>query len=324
MILGKNITLAPIVPPLLVILHNTTTPTPYLSTTLGDSFTTGTAISTMGGTSPRFIKIAANDKTKMVCIRNSATADDVAFYSTNGGSTWSSYSTQNSYMWGTAISDNGAAMFTLRAHVTEALYHTYNTGSSWTTVGSLSDTIKGIAVNSDASIVYLCSGTLTTGKKSINSCSSFSSYTQPWYGHSMDMANDDSRVFLGSFNATSVIVAYSTNGGTNWTQVTLESGGSGWNTDVKCSRNGKYVFASRSLKAWVSNDYGNSGTYTQVLSSYSDFHSASLSVSCSGKYMAIGSDTVNGRFYISSDYGVTWTQKNTGVASVVTALAIQE
>jgi len=76
---------------------------------------------------------------------------------------------------------------------------------------------------------------------------------------------------------------------------------------VKTSASGQYVIALRTTTdgVYVSNNYGASFTAAGTSALY-----AGAAISNDGRYMIVGNNTTNGRYATSSDYGVTWTNRN--------------
>jgi hypothetical protein len=83
---------------------------------------------------------------------------------------------------------------------------------------------------------------------------------------------------------------------------------------VKTSASGQYVIALRTTSdgVYVSNNYGASFTAAGTSALY-----AGAAISNDGRYMIVGNNTTNGRYATSSDFGVTWTNRNAPGQGVV-------
>lgn len=319
--------------PILVGITAASPPKSYTSHDLGLTWSAGETVAGMAGTYPRNLSIAG-DNHNMICIRNSSSADGVAYYSTDGGQTWSEYAGYTTtYMWGAAISGNGLNMATLRSHTTDYVYVSSNAGNSWVRTTALASSPRAIAMNYNGSLMLVCYHFALKIYMSVNGGTTYTSHITVMYALSIALSENagvgTGVVFTGEYNSISVRISYCTTIGTSWTWnvVTLETGSTLGHTDVKCSGDGKYVFISStagSTGLWVSNNYGVAGSWTKIASvSISDISFYTISVSRSGQYMSVASAT-NGQIYYSDDFGVTWNLVNTGSGLAISTTAIQD
>lgn len=302
-------------------------PTPYLNTNLNESNnTTGTQIIAAEVNGLRDMKIARNVPNNMITCVNSGSIDDVGFYSTNGGTSWNAVPYINNYVYGSTISDDGKALFVTRSHTSYYLLYSYNTGSSWTQVTTGLGTgtrPRGPSCNSNGATVLIVSLNTTTCAVSTNSCASFTVRNTPWTCFDSAMPSDGSVFWITKYNdATNCIIAKSTNSGVNWTPITVASSRSS-SCIIRCSNDGKYIALCNGTYIYISS---NSGTSWTEKTPSESVNSTTLTMSRTGRYIAIASSVTNGRYLVSSDFGNNWTTKNFSGMSVnlIGALGIQE
>lgn len=297
-------------------------PNPYLRTTfVGTNYTTQTALP-LGVVGLRELRIARSNKNYMIASYNSASSVPIAYYSSNGGVSWTAVGISNSYMFGSAISDNGAAMIQVKSNTSYALYYSYNFGSSWTTKTTglgTSQQLRSPSCNSNGSFVWVGNLTSPINYYSINSCSSFTAVSTPFIVNSTCMHSDGSKVWIASSTSTSI--AWTTNKST-FNVINLSPSISAA-TYIACDANGTNILVSdNSSNVWVSQNSGSSFT-VKPLPALTD--PSSLSVSRTGKYMCISDRTTAGRCYASYDYGSTWITVNfSGMGYRISASAVGE
>lgn len=306
--------------PIIVAIPTQTNPYPYISYNLGASFFQGNQISAI--TAIRSMEIGYEIR-NCVAIINSGSNSNFGLFSTNEGSSWQTAPSiiSTNFAFGTGISPTGLAMFWARSHATELLYGSWDSGN---TVSQISINLRGprnIATDYDGSSFFICGWYDSNGKYTTNSGSTFTSFSSPYNGSSVDCSEDFDRWYIAQYD-TGSNPYYSTNHGSTWvaaTGVTLSS-----NYYIRCNKsNGKYVLLVSSSYAYLSSDYGVS--FSRILSSVTAFTGVhSFSISYSGKYMVIASNSA-GEMFVSSDFGSSWSTINvSGVSYKFTAIAIQE
>jgi len=306
---------------LFVAIPAVSSPNPYIRTSfIGSSYTTQTALP-LTDIGLREIRIARSNKNYMIASYNSASAVPIAYYSSNAGVSWNAVGISNSYMFGSAISDNGAAMIQVRSNSSYALYYSYNYGSSWTTkttgLGS-SQQLRSPSCNSSGSFVWVGNLSSAVNYYSINSCSTFTTVTTPFIVNSTCMHSDGSKVWIAS--STTPTIAYTTNK-SSFTTINLSPSNSSV-TYIACSSSGQYILVTNNFTMWVSNNYGSSFT---TLSDLGLTDPSSLSVSSSGKYMSISTRTTAGAAFTSYDYGVSWISTTfSGMSTRISGSAVGE
>lgn len=296
-------------------------PNPYTrSSFLGSSYNTQTALP-LSSVGLRELRIARSNRSYMIASYNSASSVPIAYYSSNGGVSWTAVGISNSFMFGSAISDNGAAMIQIKSNTSYALYYSYNYGSSWTTKTTglgTSQQLRSPSCNSNGSVVWIGNLTSATNYYSINSCSSFTAVSTPFIVNSTCMQSDGAKIWIAS--STTPTLAYTTNK-SSFTTVSLSPSNTSV-TYVACSSSGQYILVSNDYYIWVSNNYGASFTNKSPIDLTDP---SSLSVSSSGKYMSISARTAIGNAYTSYDYGVTWiTTSFSGMTTRISASAVGE
>lgn len=296
-------------------------PNPYIRTTLiGTSYTTQTALP-LSVVGLRELRIARSNKNYMIASYNSASSAPIAYYSSNGGVSWTAVGISNTYMFGSAISDNGAAMIQVKSNTSYALYYSYNFGSSWTTKTTglgTSQQLRSPSCNSNGSFVWVGNLTSPVNYYSINSCSSFTAVSTPFIVNSTCMHSNGSKVWIAS--STTTKIAYTTNK-SSFTSISLTPSNTSA-TYIACSSDGKYILVSNDYYLWVSSNYGASFT---TITPIALTDPSSLSVSTSGKYMSISARTIVGVSFTSYNYGVTWASTDfSGMSTRISASAVGE
>lgn len=308
---------------------NTTSPVPKIRYNFNDQHDTdGSTVSvTLAGL--RLLKIASDAPTNMVSVVNNGSASVSGWYSTNSGSTWSAHSSSNfSHGLLSGISANGQVMAFARTHVTESFICSTNAGSSWASKTVALDQPRGMSMNSDGSKSFFVSGTGANAKYSGNTLSSFTSRTLPWTAADSFMLKDGSKIWITrSTNSGSIAVAYSTNDGSSWTTSTVSSSDStdataatlvgsddGQHIAFMCGTTYNYIFVTN-----------NGGTSWNKRSFSESLYPFSISMSKSGRYITLGSNANNGKYFYSTDYGQTFSSKTiSGATAILGATGVQE
>lgn len=305
---------------LVAIPATTSTVTSFIRTTLlGTNYSTGGSMS-LSYVGLRELRIARNDRNYMIASYNSASIVPIAYYSSNGGSTWNAIGINNSYMFGSAISDGGSFMIQIRSNSSYVLYYSYNYGANWTTktsgLGS-GQQLRSPSCNYNGSFVWVANLTSAVNYYSTNSCSTFTAVSTPFIANSSCMDANGTKVWIASSTSTSI--AWTTNKST-FNVINLSPSIS-TATYIVCDANGTNILVSdNSSNVWVSQNSGSSFT-VKPLPALTD--PSSLSVSRTGKYMCISDRTTAGRCYASYDYGSTWITVNfSGMGYRISALAI--
>lgn len=308
---------------------NTSAPTPKIRYNFNDQHDTdGTAVgSTLAGL--RLLKIASDAPTNMVSVVNNGSASVSGWYSTNSGSTWSAHSSSNfSHGLLSGISANGQVMAFARTHATESFIYSTNAGSTWSSKTVTLDQPRGMSMNSDGSKSFFVGGLGAAGKYSGNTLGTFTNRTLPWIAADSFMLKDGSKIWITrSTNAGSIAVAYSTNNGANWTTSTVSSSDSTDATSATLvgSDNGQhmaFVCGTTYNYIFVTN---NGGTSWNKRSFSESLYQFSISMSKSGRYITLGSNANNGKYFYSTDYGQTFNSKTiSGVSAILGATGVQE
>ena len=308
---------------------NTTAPTSKIRTNFNSSLdATGSAATDVSFTGLRNLKISSAKPNNMVCVLNSASTDHIIWYSTDGGNTWNHPTTGNTtHGLGANISYDGMVMGITRTHASPVYYYSSNEGATWGSIAPSFALPRGLSYNNDGTKGFFVSGSVAKGGL-ITNVSTITNKTIPWTASDSYMTRDGSKVWIMQYtNASNTVAAYSTNDGTSWTTVTVESG-SGIQTGAATmdgSDDGKHIViwpGATHNHIYVSNDGGvtwNKRTLGATSYGYS------LSMSKSGKYIVIASDTVNGKYFYSTDYGQTFSNTTiSGVSAIFGALSVQE
>jgi hypothetical protein len=242
-----------------------------------------------------------------VVVQTYGSATDVADYTLDYFSTYQSTPASRRYGQCADISADGSTLV-LSSSFSSLVDISTDGGSTWTTSNTGFATRYGIAVSGTGDTIW------TTGytayeylRYSFDSGATWNSTGTVAYAISIDCSIDGKYVYVGSHSGTEYEFYVSTDGGSTFTGVNLVSGPA-YASSISCSDNGQYVLAYsfNGLKAFVSNDYGS--TWTEVLSGVTTKRNLYTNkfVSASGRYMVIGDSSVQKRFYISDDCGVTW------------------
>lgn len=308
---------------------NTTSPVPKIRTNFNSALdSSGSAATDVSYTGLRNLRISSSKPENMVAVLNSASTDHIIWYSTDGGNTWSHPTTgKTTHGLGANISYNGNVMGITRTHASSVYYYSSDEGATWGSIAPSFALARGLSYNNDGTKGFMVSGSVTTGGL-ITNVSTISNKTIPWTASDSYMTRDGSKVWIMQYtNASNTVAAYSTNDGTSWTTVTVESG-SGIQTGAATmdgSDDGKHIViypGATQSHIYVSNDGGvtwNKRTIGATSYGYS------LSMSKSGKYIVIASNTVNGKYHYSTDYGQTFSNTTiSGVSAIFGALAVQE
>lgn len=309
---------------LIVAVGNTTNPYPYYSTNLGTSHTQGTQM-TVAYAGIRNMCMGYDTRTVSAIINTASTTLLLYHSDDNGASYTRNGSISNTHGWLNVISKNGSALVSARYHTTEALWYSYDAGNSYTTVTTgLSDQPRAGGIDEDGSHAFFVSGYNTTGKYTTNSCVTWNSFTQPWTCNDACAPWDYSIWYITKVTAaTSNQFAYSTNGGSSWTQVTISATSGTYFID--CSKqDGKYLVAgiNGTTTMYYSSDYGQS--WTAKATSANNVY-AKPCMGYSGQYVVWGCATSNGVYNLSTDYGVNWSSKTiSGLSVAVTGVGIME
>lgn len=293
----------------LVAIPNVTTPIPQINTNLNpDNNISGVTMNSVNTIGVRLLTIAKNNPNRMICIVNSAVSNDIGYFSTNGGFNWNRIPYFDRYVWNSAISDDGNALFTTRTTSTSTIYYSYNQGTTWSSKSPYTNTAaaRGLSCSSDGSIVFMGSLNSFTCSISTNSCVSFIQKTTPFYCMGGCMTSNGSRIWIGKYNDNNgnIILAYSDNLGSSWNIKTVANvGGTSVSSNVYCSSDGKYVLVTNGTSLFISNDYGVNflqKTIPEVIFVYG------ISISKTGRYIALSSNTTFGNVLYSKDFGNTW------------------
>ena len=307
---------------------NAVNPVPYINTNLGTDVTGNTITAAYTSIGIRGLQIAMNLPNNMIAFYNTSSATvPMAFFSNNGGFTWSPIPGNNyQFNLGSTISDDGLGMFASRDYSPDAFVYSYNGGISWSATTAIANT-NVIASNYNGSLVWFVSYLGLTAGYSNNNCASFTSYTQPFLSANGSMTSNGSRVWIGRYSATNVtdvLIAYTDNLGVSFTQKTIDTGVTHNFTDVRCSTDGKYLFAhpTSTTTGYTSSDFG--ATWKKVVLPGPSYL-WSTSMSRSGKYVSYPDLSATNTYYLSQDYGNTWvTRSFTGLSSLIGTIAIAE
>lgn len=276
----------------------------------------------------RNLKISSANPNNMITVLNSANTDNIIWYSTNGGVDFSTPSTGiTTHGLGASISYDGKVMGILRTHAIPTYYYSSNSGSTWGSVNPSYALPRGLSYNNDGSKGFFVSGSVATGTL-ITNVSSISNKTIPWAASDSYMQRDGSKIWISKYTDNSnTVVAYSTDDGTSWNSVTVEAG-SGVQSSAAAidgSDDGMHLCLTPGTTQnhiYVSNDGGVTWNKRTIGATTYVF---AMCVSRSGKYMAIASNSVNGKYFYSTDYGQTFSNTTiSGVTATFGALGIQE
>ena len=304
--------------PLIVAIPFTTNPYPYVSYNLGTSFTQGTQM-TVAYAGMRELAIGYETR-NCVATLNSTSSTQTVYYSVTEGSSWvRPVVTNTSYSFGSGISPSGTAMFWSRSHIDEVFWYSYNSGTTVSTSAIALDQPRGMQTNYSGTSVIAVSSYVTQGKYTTNSCSSWTAFTTPWTCNNLFTAENLSKWYIARTGSTTFI-SYSTNSGGSWTSIAGIAYSDYYYVKGNAS-SGQYILAAGQSNIYRSGNSG--GTWTRILTgSYVGL--GAFSVSYTGKYMVIATNTA-GQMLVSSDYGVNWTTVNvSGVTAVFAAIAIQD
>ena len=308
---------------------NTTAPTSKIRTNFNSSLdATGSAATDVSFTGLRNLKISSAKPNNMVCVLNSASTDHIIWYSTDGGNTWNHPTTGNTtHGLGANISYNGNVMGVLRTHASPSYYYSSDAGATWGSINPSFALPRGLSYNNDGTKGFFVSGSVATGGL-ITNVSTVSNKTIPWTASDSYMTRDGSKIWITKYtDASNTVAAYSTNDGTSWTSVTVESG-SGVQSSAAAidgSEDGMHLCLTPGTTQnhiYVSN---NGGTTWNKRTIGETTYVFAMTVSRTGRYIVIASNGTNGKYFYSTDYGQTFSNTTiSGVSAIFGALAVQE
>ncbi len=289
---------------------------------------------------PRSISVGYNIH-NIVVTGNSATDEAVAFWSNPTGSIKELISkppwVQGNYWGPSYCSYDGTCFYWLRAHTGAYIWYSLNSGYSNNTLSNIGiNNPTSITSSFDNSKIYIGGYANDYIRKSTTGINGTFSSIVIWSGYNtpgVTCSSDGQIVYVVKGSpSTDLVIAKSTDGLNSTTDITIATGLiSNYNRTVLCSADGKHVLVvdNTSKVAYVSNNYGALGSWTQVLSNYKPWNNwGTCSVSFSGKYMILGETSVTNKYHLSTDYGVTWTLKDAPInyptSTYVIGTAIQD
>jgi photosystem II stability/assembly factor-like uncharacterized protein len=198
---------------------------------------------------------------------------------------------------------------------TGALFTSSDSGANWTErdpTGGSPLYYQGVASDDDGShLVAVGAYTVYTSSNSGVDWTERdpAGSTQNWT--SVDTDSDGSFIIAGCYSG----VYKSSDSGANWSDITPIGAGSGSSWYVKCDSTGTYLIACYNYRVYTSSNGGSSWSQRDVTQEANEENNSYLSVDINsdGTLMIVASagdgSPVNGRLFISTDYGVNWTEK---------------
>ncbi len=297
----------------------------YTSFDKGATWTTATISGMAAGQNAWGVAVARD--TGYIVMQPNGNAQEGVWFSKNHGVSFTENTTYTAQYKLAVCAPGGDILYAAGGNGNRIVY-TSDGGTNVSQWTSLDDNMYDMTASTDG--VYIARARAQTSvqvKYSTNSGGSFSTSggTIPANGmYSIAMSSNGAYIFGAPVNSTSHMyistdygATFSNSGFTDATAAT------GW---VRCSSSGQYVLLGAGNKIYINNNYGNSANWTEVMSGITTKYAAgSQNVSPSGKYMVSGDPSVNGTYYLSEDYGVTWATKTiTGCTQKIRGIAVTD
>lgn len=221
--------------------------------------------------------------------------------------------------YGMDISDDGRCIITTAIGSSSQVIISTDYGATWTiTVPVTGAYWTDACCSASGQFMAVCSSGLSGPVKLLIS----SNYGATWtdrtsaassYGwNAIDMNDDGYCLVLANRTYNTTYCQVSTNGGATWSNKSFGGGCGGYTNGCAISGDGATVLINAQYKVWRSANYGNSwATYTLPTGYMPD---RAISTNRNGTYMCAGGN--DGKFYVSTNSGSTWTQPSTPVGMI--------